>query len=306
MKPFPALVVARRWILLVVMVAGLVLSFLAGLTRAEDEDHPYLRVWTARDLYETSDRVEVLLESKIWVSDPETGNVTLVPSPGLVSLTVYDLRHDVVLREVDVPLFNGTGSLLLHVDPIWSSATIELYAVDRTNLISDTWTFRTQYSQEYMFYVLQDTWMRDDAREDARQEAQRNGDIAAAWITSSLFAALACAVVVLLVVRADQQRADDFGVESWRERFLRWISFPVSFIPDDASIAFDPERAAHAGFDVEVASQVATDLRRVQVLRLKEIRAEIDDEIDRHLAPPAPEDLEVRTSPSPDVNGLED
>jgi hypothetical protein len=278
---------------------GILLAiFLSFAAAADDEPTtPYLRVSTALDEYRTDDRILVHIESKTWRLDPRTGNVTLAPSLGVVNLTVTDTRHDVVVRQVDIPLTNGTAAYVLYVEPIWSSATVELYAVDVENGVSGVAYIRTEYSMEYAIELLRDVWMRDDDREDARQDAQRDAAVALAWATSVAFTIAVSIIVFLIFLREEQKVADEAGVQSLKERILHRLErfVPRSFVPDDWDVYTDLERT----WDEEGARHVLATRERAQVAHLLEVREDLDRAIAAHVAPPPDDDVDVPPAAKP-------
>lgn len=259
--------VIRRRIAALLVALGLLLV-LAGVLllalEARAGDTAYLHAWTDRTDVYTLSTFSLHVDSKVLVN--VSGNLTLVPNPSPVNVTLRDVDHDVIVRTVTIPLFNGTADYPIAVEPNWTTSFINISVVDYVHGLIGYAGVQAHLSDTYLLYLFKTDWLASFQAFQAQVTAAGDARVAQVELLAALFAVSWFFLMLLLFLRADHRRSRGMGMPSLWDRFASW-SWPYSLLPDEFGTWSDPEKTWDRG------SAVKWRDRRV-VAAIKRIRGE--------------------------------
>lgn len=211
-------------VFVIAFILLLVFTIVPAARGADSQPVPYLRVTIGDDLYVTGETVEIHVRSEtLGFSD---GNFTLEPNRGVVSILVLDQTHDVVVYRTVLPLLNGSGYAQVRVHPLWTSARLNVSAVDYEHYLSGYAEFRTAMSDDYMLARLEAQGANVAGRVDSaldRLDRVQSEDrlLAGAFAGAVIFLALA------VLLRRDHRISRRVFAPSFLD-LLKWRVFPVT------------------------------------------------------------------------------
>ncbi len=238
---------ARAAILLVALVLSSSLATVPASAEDEPTDRAFVIVSVFPETPRTWEILTVTVRSKVWEVDLY-GNVTLVPNPGYVNVSLYDRAHDVRIAGKDAPFRNGTATAEFLVKPEWSDLWVEARAEDPVTRLAGALRFRTEYSMSYVLWKMENDWLASynefAAQTAARYAAERNFERA-----MTLLAVLGIVTTIATVfLRREHRKSRAHALSSMWDRFAE--KFPFSLVPCDLWIALDIHRAPPAYLDL--------------------------------------------------------
>ena len=259
------------------LIAGILIGLVTGAREDQVLDQGELvstfTVRTDRDRIQTYGRFWLYVDSQIVVTN-ETGNQSLVVNQGRISVSLYDVDHDVIIREFTVPFFLGRAEIPLVVEPIWTSAFINISVIDFEHGLRGYALVETFMSDEYLVYLIRSEWF-NEFRKYA-QELRTAADLQIWYerILMALFAGTTIFLFFVLFMRADHRRSRRVSMPSYFDRFSSFI-WPFTLIPDEFPVWLDLERT----WDQDSAKFWISRRRAWAVRRLKEEAEELQNEI---------------------------
>jgi hypothetical protein len=196
-------------------------------TRGNHTLLPFLSARAEPAIAYTDEIVTIHVESVV-VEANETGISQLVPSNHLVTWTVYDMTHDVVVKRGAVPLFLGEGRFQIPVEPLWTSARLNVSVQDSRDDLQAYAEVRTHMSEDYMLWRQETTIIRSFS-EPMRRAIQEVKDTKAYAATMTVaLVALSFALLVLMFLKIDHVRSravKQFSLADRLRLFIwRWSS----------------------------------------------------------------------------------
>jgi hypothetical protein len=277
-----------KLIFVMLLVAG---SLLVPAAAAEQRV-PYVEVSVDKPIGQTYDKTIISFYSEIPEFNQTTGNYTLIPSYNTVVVNVYDVNHNVIILEKAVPLFNGSGYIVMFVEPAWTSTYLNITVIDGASRLIGYANLRTEMSDAYLVWYI-------DAQHAKRfiDFSNSERERADAAITQSRFLTIAVAmcatlILILLLMKKEHTEARMKGAPSVYDRFVHRV-FPYSFVPDDAWVWLDEKHS----WDPSAARLALKHRRQAHVAWLLEQRDELENEI--HKSTVAITDSEMRSSVAP-------
>ena len=270
-------------ILLILLIAGVLIAGARDVQVLDKVLVPTFNVRTDLDRVATYGRFLLYVESQI-VGLNETGNQTLVPNTASVNVSMYDVNHDVVIREFTVPLFVGTAAIVIVVEPIWTSTVVNITVRDFVNGLQGYAIVETFMSDEYLVYLFRVEFLSEFRTFQREIRAAADSQIWIERILMGSFTGITTFLFFVLFVRADHHRSRRGGYPSYFDRSFAFI-WPFSMVPDDFPVWIDPSRTWDAGAAKHwIARRRAWSVQRLQQ-DAEELQREIADLLSGRLGP---------------------
>ena len=256
---------------LLVLVA--VLASCAPSRAPPDGLRPYLRLSVSAPPYKTFDSIELTIESEL-VELNATGNETYVPNYNVGNLTVHDETTDTIVYRDSFNL--GVRVVYVPVKPEWTDTRLRILVVDYATGLSDSIEVRTEMSQTYFLWYLQQTTLIpvQETLRDVRAEAQGYQALTTALLL--IVFVLVGVILILVFFKREHKISRDRGTISLWDRISARI-FPWALRNDGLQEWLDPR----ISWDQETAREYVVRINEGPIAELKAHEAWVHKEIER-------------------------
>lgn len=262
-------------VFLIILLAG---STAFPKVAAPPGDQPFIVCHTDEAVAETDQRVILTIESATLQYDNSTGSYSLLPSWSTVNVTIYDTKHDVVIDDPVLMMFNGSADYVFFVGGLWTSTVVSITVRDPQYNLTGYCGFRTEPSMDFIFWTFENKWTGafQDYREstDARMQAELD---TRTYLMAATFLSLTTAVF-LGFLKYDHKKMRGIRLPSLWDRFV-FRYWPYSILHDAEYIRLGEDTLD--SWDKEsVTSQKRIKLERA-VRSLERQKARVQADIER-------------------------
>jgi hypothetical protein len=242
-------------------------------TRGNHTSMPTLMARADPAVAYTSEMVTIHFDSTIFGQN-ETGARILVPSNHLVNVTVFDVTHDVLVKSGAVPLFVGRGTFTFPVEPLWTSARLNISVIDYQASLFAFVDVRTHMSEEYQAWYNRDTVLKAVVGPIADMRQEVNDAKAFFALAIGSVSALFIVLMAVLFLQIEHKRSRTVHHDSIADRLRRKL-FRWSLVDTFLDEYFDPERT----WDIEAARRWTMHRKEAQIAELRQEQDGIESEI---------------------------
>lgn len=261
-------------VFLIILLAG-TLAF--PKVAAPPGDQPFIVCHTDEAVAETDQRVILTVESETMQYDNSTGNFSLLPSWSTVNVTIYDTKHDVVIDDPVLMMFNGSADYVFFVGGLWTSTVVSITVRDPQYNLTGHCGFRTEPSMDFVFWTFENKWTKSfqGYREstDAKMQAELD---TRTYLMLATFFSLSIALA-LAFLKYDHKRMRSFALPSLWDRFTYRV-WHFSFLHDTEYIRHGEDQLeSWDTASVERQREIKRD-RAVRSLERQKARVQADIE----------------------------